>query len=80
MYIHLISSTLKDLNKDKISDADRLQREASHKDTGKQAEIAFRLYDKDKDGFITKVFEYFIFIRYSYYMILLLDIKLSSLK
>ena len=24
------------------------------KDTGKQAEIAFRLYDKDKDGYITK--------------------------
>ena len=24
------------------------------RDTGKQAEIAFRLYDKDKDGFITK--------------------------
>lgn len=48
------SNATEDLNKDKISDADRLQREASHKDTGKQAEIAFRLYDKDKDGFITK--------------------------
>ena len=24
------------------------------RDAGKQAEIAFRLYDKDKDGFITK--------------------------
>ena len=24
------------------------------RDSGKQAEIAFRLYDKDRDGFITK--------------------------
>jgi len=48
------SSATEDLNKDKIAEANRLHREASHKDTGKQAEIAFRLYDKDKDGFITK--------------------------
>ena len=25
-----------------------------HKDHGKQAELAFKLYDKDKDGYITK--------------------------
>ena len=25
-----------------------------HKDSGKQAELAFKLYDKDKDGYITK--------------------------
>ena len=25
-----------------------------HKDAGKQAELAFKLYDKDKDGYITK--------------------------
>lgn len=24
------------------------------RDAGKQAELAFRLYDKDKDGYITK--------------------------
>jgi len=25
-----------------------------HKDSGKQAELAFKLYDKDRDGYITK--------------------------
>ena len=43
----------KDLNKEKPSDSDRAC--AAPRDSGKQAEIAFRLYDKDKDGYITKV-------------------------
>ena len=29
-------------------------RASQPKDTGKQAELAFKLYDKDKDGYITK--------------------------
>ena len=46
----------KDLNKDKSTESDRHHGAAGgHRDTGKQAEIAFRLYDKDKDGYITKV-------------------------
>jgi Ca2+-binding EF-hand superfamily protein len=53
---------LKDLtqepHKDKNAESDRLGAAGGHKDTGKQAEIAFRLYDKDKDGYITKVVIY----------------------
>ena len=48
----------KDLNKEKPSDSDRAC--AAPRDSGKQAEIAFRLYDKDKDGYITKVHLKFI--------------------
>lgn len=48
------SSAKEDLHNEKSTDSDRLGASASHKDTGKQAEIAFRLYDKDKDGYITK--------------------------
>ena len=33
---------------------DKSGRVAEPRDAGKQAEIAFRLYDKDKDGYITK--------------------------
>ncbi len=33
---------------------DKGSEEKPKQDTGKQAEIAFRLYDKDKDGYITK--------------------------
>ena len=44
-----------DLNKDKSTESDRHGAAGGHRDTGKQAEIAFRLYDKDKDGYITKV-------------------------
>ena len=55
-----MSFALKDLtqepHKDKGAESDRLGTAGGHKDTGKQAEIAFRLYDKDKDGYITKVF------------------------
>ena len=49
---HFIS---KDLHNEKSTDSDRLGAASGHKETGKQAEIAFRLYDKDKDGYITKV-------------------------
>ena len=45
----------KDLNKDKNTESDRHGAAGGHRDSGKQAEIAFRLYDKDKDGYITKV-------------------------
>ena len=47
----------KDLNKEKPSDSAAC---AAPRDSGKQAEIAFRLYDKDKDGYITKVHLKFI--------------------
>ena len=46
---------LQDLDQDRDRDADKAAAAAGPKDTGKQAEIAFRLYDKDKDGYITKV-------------------------
>jgi len=49
------SSATEDLNKDKSTESDRHGAAGGHRDTGKQAEIAFRLYDKDKDGYITKV-------------------------
>jgi Ca2+-binding EF-hand superfamily protein len=45
------SSATEDLNKEKPSDSAAC---AAPRDSGKQAEIAFRLYDKDKDGYITK--------------------------
>ena len=48
----------KDLNKDKNTESDRHGAAGGHRDSGKQAEIAFRLYDKDKDGYITKVSRY----------------------
>ena len=35
-------------------DDHKLNEERPKPDTSRQAEIAFRLYDKDKDGFITK--------------------------
>ena len=33
---------------------DNVNEERPKPDTSRQAEIAFRLYDKDKDGYITK--------------------------
>jgi calmodulin len=51
-FIH--SSATEDLSNEKSTDSDRLGAASGHKETGKQAEIAFRLYDKDKDGYITK--------------------------
>ena len=35
-------------------DDHKLNEERPKPDTSRQAEIAFRLYDKDKDGYITK--------------------------
>ena len=50
---------LKPLNfSHQVSESDKSARggagPSEPRDTGKQAEIAFRLYDKDRDGFITK--------------------------
>ena len=52
---HRSNNILQDLDQDRDRDADKAAAAAGPKDTGKQAEIAFRLYDKDKDGYITKV-------------------------
>lgn len=51
-FVH--SGASEDLAQDRDRDSDKAGATGGPKDTGKQAEIAFRLYDKDKDGYITK--------------------------
>ena len=48
--------TLKETNQSffQAMDDHKLNEERPKPDTSRQAEIAFRLYDKDKDGYITK--------------------------